>query len=317
MDQERRAESNCSSDELGVGYFAGVFAGGAALGDPSSETLPRWARELLGQTGLALPPWATRADFDLLAEGQDFRSAFVRGYFDRAASVPDPTGDELRIRLKRPRAPWFEEALLSALGGGAASSPRWLTWRGAAALDLLGRLYGDLAGGPLLGFVRPKHLKRYLAWCHAIAGLAVARGPVAAIAVSRLDPAAHLPAKVRISDSGYDLVLIAERKRVGRVVLYGTGLAVEPPTGWYFDVVARSSLIKTGYIVANSVGVIDRAYRGEIMVPLLKVDEACPDLELPARAVQLVPRPIVHFSVVDAAALSSTGRGALGFGSSG
>jgi len=306
--------------ELTIGYFAGVFAAGASLGCAGTAGLAGWSREILARTKVDLPPWASRPDFDLLAHGAAFRNAFMRGYFDRAGRVSDPAQDELWVRLARPRAPWFEEALQTALGGSAQTAERRLSWHGAAALDLLGRLYGDLppaAKGEVV-LARPKHLRRYRAWCMAIAGFGAAGGQTPpALRVTRLDPSATLPSKVRISDSGYDLCLIAERKRVGQVVLYGTGLAIEPPSGWYFDVVARSSLIKTGYIVANSVGVIDRAYRGEILVPLLKIDGSLPDLALPARAVQLVPRPIVHFPVQDTALLSTTERGALGFGSSG
>lgn len=305
-------------EELRIGYFAGVIAGGAALGQIGAGDLPRWARELLVKAKLDLPPWAHRPDLDLLAQETAFRSAFVRGYFDRAAVVPEPGEADLRVRLRRPRAAWFEEALLDALGGSALSSARWLSWQGPSALDLLGRLYEELRQSseqPLLA--RPKHLRLYGAWCGAISGIQATGEHAAAIRVNRLEPDARLPVKVRVSDSGYDLWLIAERRRVGQVVLYGTGLSIEPPSGWYCDVVARSSLIKTGYLVANSVGVIDRAYRGEILVPLLKLDPKAPDLELPARAVQLIPRPVVHFPIVDADVLSSTDRGALGFGSSG
>src|SRR5690606_29904543 len=120
-----------------------------------------------------------------------------------------------------------------------------------------------------------------------------------------------------VSDSGYDLTLIAERKRLSRVVLFGTGLVAEPPQGFYLDVVARSSIIKTGYMLANNVGVIDRAYRGEIMVPLIKLDDSAPELELPARVAQLIPRPIVHFPGHEARELSATERGSGGFGSTG
>jgi deoxyuridine 5'-triphosphate nucleotidohydrolase len=318
VDEGRDRDPRGAQGEACIGYFAGVLAGGAALGEAGADALPRWARELLASTGLELPAWATRPELDLLAEEAAFRSAFTRGYVDRAGTVPDPARGELVVRVVRPRAAWFEEALVAALGGAASASASWLSWSGAAALDLLGRVYGQAPDGSLSpDLARPKHRRRYEAWCSAIAGLASSGRAPGVLSVSRLEPSAPLPSKVRISDSGYDVWLLAERKRVGQVVLYGTGLAVEPPSGWYFDVVARSSLIKTGYIVANSVGVIDRAYRGEIMVPLLKVDAGCPDLELPARAVQLVPRPIVHFPVVDVAVLSSTGRGALGFGSSG
>jgi deoxyuridine 5'-triphosphate nucleotidohydrolase len=312
-------EHSLEREELWIGYFAGVFAAGAAAGQVGSARLPGWSRALLERTRVEIPPWASRPDFDLLAHGAAFRSAFVRGYFDRAARVSEPEEGELRVRLTRPRAAWFEEALRTALGGPTLPDTRRLAWRGAGALDLLGRLYGQLvpAKADELILARPKHLRLYHAWCSAIVGLTSPALQPPTLCVTRLDPSAALPSKVRVSDSGYDLLLIAERKRFGSVALYGTGLAIEPPSGWYFDVIARSSLIKTGYIVANSVGVIDRTYRGEIMVPLLKVDAGMPDLSLPARAVQLVPRPIVHFPVLDAELLGATERGALGFGSSG
>lgn len=137
------------------------------------------------------------------------------------------------------------------------------------------------------------------------------------INVQLIDESAVVPHKQRASDSGYDLTLIGERKRFGAVRLYGTGLIVEPPEGYYFDVVARSSIIKTGHMLANNVGIIDRAYRGELMVPVVKVDPAAADLELPIRLAQLIPRPIVHFQVNVQDNLAATSRGTGGFGSSG
>jgi len=137
------------------------------------------------------------------------------------------------------------------------------------------------------------------------------------ILVQRLCAEAVIPTKSRPSDSGYDVTLIAERRRINEVILYGTGLIVQPPEGYYFDVVARSSIIKTGHMLANNVGIIDRAYRGELLVPLVKLDSDAPSLELPVRLVQLIPRPIVHFSVELVDDLTYTSRGPGGFGSTG
>jgi dUTP pyrophosphatase len=69
--------------------------------------------------------------------------------------------------------------------------------------------------------------------------------------------------------------------------------------------------------MANSFGVIDRAYRGEILVPLIKLDPQAPDLELPCRIAQLIPRPIVHVEWVLVDNLDETERGEGGFGSTG
>ncbi len=74
-------------------------------------------------------------------------------------------------------------------------------------------------------------------------------------------PDAVTPFKARESDSGFDLTILEKVKTNGMVEMYDTGIAVQHVTpGWYFDMVPRSSIIKTGYILANSVGVIDHIF---------------------------------------------------------
>lgn len=130
-------------------------------------------------------------------------------------------------------------------------------------------------------------------------------------------PDAVAPFKARVSDSGYDLTLLEKVKTVGEVEYYDTGLKVQPSFGWYFDVVPRSSLSKTGYVLANSTGVIDRTYTGSIIVPLRKVDKSAPDIVTPVVLVQMVPRPVIHMTgfEVSEEELSPTERGEGGFGS--
>lgn len=133
-------------------------------------------------------------------------------------------------------------------------------------------------------------------------------------------PDAAAPFKARESDSGFDLTILECVKTNGKVEMYSTGIAAQHVTpGWYFDMVPRSSLIKTGYILANSVGVIDHEYTGEIMVPLIKIDNLKPDIlsEGPVRAVQLIPRQVEHFDFVEVQELVDTTRSDGGFGSSG
>jgi len=125
------------------------------------------------------------------------------------------------------------------------------------------------------------------------------------------------PFKARVSDSGYDLTLLERVKTFGKVEMYSTGIKVFPDYGWYFLLAARSSIIKSGYMLANGVGVIDRSYTGEIMVPLVKIDPSAPDLEMPQRLVQLVPQPIVDFDMKETKTDIVTTRGDKGFGSSG
>jgi len=136
----------------------------------------------------------------------------------------------------------------------------------------------------------------------------------------RMVPEAVAPARLHPNDAGLDLTVIRLVKKVGNVEMYGTGLKVSPTYGHYFDLVPRSSIIKTGYILANSVGVIDPSYTGEVLVALLKVDPNAPDLALPARVVQLIQRPLPNFLdylAVEVQDLEATARGDGGFGSTG
>ncbi len=132
-----------------------------------------------------------------------------------------------------------------------------------------------------------------------------------------LEEGALPPFKKRISDSGFDLYLIRLIKKEGNLYFFDTGVRVSPPPGFYFDLVPRSSIYKSGFILANSVGIIDMTYRGTIKVPLVKVKEGAPEPTLPWRAVQLIPRRFYPLEMVKVEELDSTLRGEGGFGSTG
>jgi len=109
------------------------------------------------------------------------------------------------------------------------------------------------------------------------------------------DERAVPPKKNNTSDSGFDLVIIEEWKRISNNTrIYETGVIVSPPNGYYFEVVPRSSMSKLGWTLSNNVGVIDQDYRGTIKVALTRIDPNADDLELPLRCVQLLPRQFHH-----------------------
>lgn len=181
-----------------------------------------------------------------------------------------------------------------------------LLWEKDRALDFLGLLY---EGTHLRS--KPKYMQyRHCATYFESNGLDV-------IWWRKEDSRAFAPYKERPSDSGYDLTLIDKVKEVGNVGFYTTGINIEPPYGWYFDLVPRSSITKSGYILANSTGIIDRSYRGPVIAALAKIDPNAPDLILPNRIVQIVPRPAVHFETREVSTLSDTNRGSGKFGSTG
>ena len=134
---------------------------------------------------------------------------------------------------------------------------------------------------------------------------------------SKSSPEAIMPSKARVTDAGYDLHVVKHISTNGMLYSYDTCIQIEPPFGWFFMAIPRSSIYKSGYMLANSMGVIDRTYRGSILVNLIKIDPTAPDLELPARIMQLVPMPSVHFETVERESLTITERGIRGVGSSG
>ena len=79
----------------------------------------------------------------------------------------------------------------------------------------------------------------------------------------------------------------------------------------------RSSLYKLGYLLSNSVGIIDPSYRGTIKIALTKINKQAPPIELPNKRFQLIPREFLSniFSVEVTNELQDTKRGEGGFGS--
>lgn len=124
------------------------------------------------------------------------------------------------------------------------------------------------------------------------------------------------PSKKRDSDSGYDITIVSIASQWGRYTLFDTGIRVVPPDGFYFDLLPRSSFWDKGYVMTNSTGVIDKTYRGTLKVGLFKIDPDAPDLVLPSKLFQIVPRAFAHFEAEEADVLANQSeRGEGGFGS--
>ena len=104
----------------------------------------------------------------------------------------------------------------------------------------------------------------------------------------------------------------------GRTEFIHTGIAIEIPAGLVGLVYARSGMAcKKGIAPATKVGVIDSDYRGEIMVALHNHSDAPVTIEPKERIAQLVLTPYVTACFNQVEELSSTDRGANGFGSTG
>ena len=125
------------------------------------------------------------------------------------------------------------------------------------------------------------------------------------------------PQKAHGSDVGHDLSAIGVAKQISAMTaLYETGVSVCPPDGYYVQILPRSSLSKSGYVLSNSVGIIDPSYRGTLKIALTKIDPSAPAIEFPFRCAQMVLSPYVHFKVNPVETLNVTQRNDGGFGSS-
>jgi len=135
----------------------------------------------------------------------------------------------------------------------------------------------------------------------------------------KLTDGAPVPCHAMPGDAGLDLT---SREDVtiqpGCKVLVSTGVAVEIPEGHVGLVFPRSSCAKRGYTLANSVGVIDSGYRGEIHAALLNITRDTDVVVMRGeRICQLVIVPFVPCECVPVEDLAPSERGEGGLGSTG
>jgi len=123
-------------------------------------------------------------------------------------------------------------------------------------------------------------------------------------------------------NAGFDLYVpndtvfkAGERKMVGMGVAIAVMEGNEPVPYW---MAPRSSISKTGLILMNSMGVIDKGYRGELLAALWnsKMEEVT--VKAGDRLVQVLSRDMSSFSEVEVVdTLPESKRGSGGFGSTG
>lgn len=167
------------------------------------------------------------------------------------------------------------------------------------------------------------------------------------IKFKKLSDKAVIPTKAHPTDVGFDLT--ATKVNVTEdYVEYETGIALQLPVGYCALLFPRSSNSKKDLLLANSVGLVDNGYIGElklrfkrIMMPVMQqvriapptgdpIQDAANIREVPAlayrddyiykvgdRVGQLVIIPYPEINLVETDELSETDRGSSGFGMSG
>ncbi len=141
------------------------------------------------------------------------------------------------------------------------------------------------------------------------------------VRIKKVRPNAALPVYGSAGSAGADLRVCLDAPvtlQPGETKMLPLGLAIEIPEGYVGLVYARSGMaVKRGVAPANKVGVIDSDFRGEMMAALHNHGSEPQVIEPGERVLQLVIAPCVQAVFEEADALSDTGRGAGGFGSTG
>ena len=146
------------------------------------------------------------------------------------------------------------------------------------------------------------------------------------VKVKKLTPEAVIPKYAKEGDAGLDLTATSFNTDPQGNFIYGTGLAIEIPEGYVGLIVPRSSIVKKQMALANSLGIVDSGYRGEIKVffkaallnPISIID--FPDgskYKIGERIAQLIIMPYPYIDLVESDCLSDSQRSDTGFGSSG
>ncbi len=134
------------------------------------------------------------------------------------------------------------------------------------------------------------------------------------IKIKKLVPEAKLPQYAQVGDAGMDVYAVSKTE-TDKFVEYGTGLAFEVPVDHVMLIFPRSSISNTHLQMANSVGVLDSGYRGELKLRFRK--QGSSDYMVGDRVGQIIviPFPVVEFEEVKE--LNPSLRGEGGFGSTG
>ena len=119
-------------------------------------------------------------------------------------------------------------------------------------------------------------------------------------------------------DAGLDLyVLQDDTFKAGETKKIKLGISCENQDGKGYFLFPRSSISKTPLRMANSIGLIDAGYRGEIIAVCDNIKDYDFSIKKGDRLFQLVSSDLsdIEFTIVDE--LSDTTRGTGGFGSTG
>nr|DAH79171.1 MAG TPA: dUTPase [Caudoviricetes sp.] len=141
------------------------------------------------------------------------------------------------------------------------------------------------------------------------------------VKIKKLNENAVVPTKAHATDAGFDLYCTSKEVDWDkRQIICHTGLAFEIPEGFVGLLFPRSSVSNKPLIMANSVGVIDSCYRGEVTVKFNITDmrqSGMNHYQVGNKVAQIIIIPYPEIEFEEAEELSETDRGTGGYGSTG
>lgn len=147
------------------------------------------------------------------------------------------------------------------------------------------------------------------------------------VKIKKLIPEAVIPFYAKKGDAGMDLTATSGPEQIETddgfgywCFEYKTGLAIAIPEGYVGLIFPRSSISKKDLLLANSVGVIDSGYRGEIKCRFkitgeYHIDESF--YKAGDKIAQLIIIPFPTIELEESDELSDSERGEGGFGHTG
>lgn len=137
------------------------------------------------------------------------------------------------------------------------------------------------------------------------------------IRFKKLNPEAVIPKYQTSGAAGFDFHLLEDVNFLPQQILaIGTGLAAAVPAGFMLMLLPRSSAgVKFQLRLANTAGVVDSDYRGEIICVLQNNSANHFKFAKGDRLVQGILVPVPQHTILEVDDLDSTERGAGGFGS--
>jgi dUTP pyrophosphatase len=140
------------------------------------------------------------------------------------------------------------------------------------------------------------------------------------VLIKRLDDSVPMPKYAKPGDAGADLATRVDvTLQPGERALVPTGISLALPNGYVALVHPRSGLaLKHGISIVNTPGTVDAAYRGELQVILINLDQKdAISFRKGDRIAQLVIQQVESAEFIEVDSLPGSDRGAGGFGSTG